>query len=38
MRGLKEFEYNLTHLISCNNTGANNLVYNIRIGNRSKHI
>ena len=38
-RGIAEFGYtNLRHAISCDNKGADDLVHNPRIGDRSKHI
>ena len=36
--GLQEFGYDVTHSISTDNTGADDLAHNPRIGDKSKHI
>jgi hypothetical protein len=38
LRGLQEFGYDITHSISTDNTGADDLAHNPRIGDKSKHI
>ena len=39
LRRLQEFGYcDITHSLSTNNTGADDLTYNPRIGDKSKHI
>ena len=38
LRRLQEFGYDVIHSISMDNTGADDLVYNLQIGDKSKHI
>ena len=39
LRGLQEFGYyDITHSFSTDNTGADDLAHNSRIGDKSKHI
>src|SRR5258706_13247677 len=38
LRVLQKFGYNITHSLSTDNTGADDLAHNPQIGDKSKHI